>query len=821
MFLVWTCSIILSSNSFAQISYGGERAPASFETATKNLDEEEKNPSEETVRREPTAVPIQKWQINSESKTVVKKVRSWLKRNKNIQPSEIGSLIQKKLKTDRYLTVRVDVNQSDYVINISNVKKYLILLEGNSALSQRLIKSSIDLDNLISSEESIRDDLILRIKQTYMKNGYNDINIKVEDKYFKDTGVQRFVFQIDEGLAYSFNKITINGSFSKNRKYYINFLRNRSSQLIKSGKFSKSDIENGLNNLIIHLKNLGYLEASYSGLRIDKDPHSKNKVHVYFDLYEGQPVRVQDIIFEGNKNVDSEWLSVLLGFKENDILDFYKLEEGIKQVYDYYLSTGYLEVEINPLKKDFVKLDLEKRRADIVVELIESDKVVVGEIDVIGLTKTQRYVVENTINFEVGDVLTVEKIATSRNRLNLGGLFSGVDIRFDEKLEGARKIVVEVEEKPPGVFQLGFGARFNQRALSLKGYTGVLYKNLGGTARALNTRLELQSRLNEHAYPEHRAFISYYEPFLFSKLLRGRVSVDSSENIFEISGPRVTLFRSMGVRFMLENNFNRNVRTSLTLFGIDFNKEYEINKLFEIREQVGYVGANLQLDYRNDFLLPTKGHYSNFSAELGLPKLGTKIVADNPNTPDPTEPNKESPVTYIRTESGFTKYSPLHPRLVWVNTVRGGWLRNMSEDTNRFPKSRAFFLGGSSTIRGFDPSDGVNERIPSNVDLNLQINTSARGGDVMKISDNSYFYLFKTEFRFPIFNELWGAIFYDGGSVLIDGVDFKDPYRDSSGFGIRWNTPIGAVTVDVGFKLDRDKSRGESLERIHINIGTF
>lgn len=775
---VWIFSIILSSNSIA------------------------------------AEIPQKKsWSVTSDSPTVARKVKSILRKNKDLSISEIEPIIQKRLKSDRYLTTKIAIDSENNTLELSGTRKYLILFEGNQALNNLRIKSSIDLDNLISSEATIKDDLTLRIRQAYTKSGYNDVVIKVDEELFETKNIMRYVFKIDEGLVYSFDKITVSGTFSKNKKFYTNFLRTKSSKLVKSGKFSKPDIENGLNNLIIHLKNLGYLEASYTGLRIQKVPGSRNKVHVFFDLHEGQPVRVQNIRFVGNKSIDSEWLKVLLGFDENQVLNFYDLEKGINQIYEYYLATGFLEVQINPESKDYVDLNLEKRRADIVVEIVESDKVVVGEVAIEGLSKTHEYVVRNIISFEVGDVLTIEKINTSRSRLNILGLFSKVDIKFDESLEDARRIVIEVEEKAPGMFQLGFGARFNQRALSLRGYTGVLYRNLGGTARAVNTRVELQSRINQQAYLEHRAFVSYYEPFIFSKHIRGRVSLDSSENIFEITSRRITLFRSLGLDFVLENNFNRHVRAQWTVLGIDFNKEFSVvssgPRPGEIREQIGFFGPQVQFDYRNSLLLPTKGYYANMQAELGLPGLGTRIIGQGQN----------DEVKYARTEAWYTQYSSLNAGLVWVNTVRGGWLKNLSAGTNSFPKTRAFFLGGTSTIRGFDPSDGENERIPSDIDLGT--NTSARAGEILAIPDNSYYYLIKTEFRFPLVNEFWGALFYDGGSVLIDQISQKDPYRDAAGVGLRWNTPIGAVTIDLGFKLDRDRSRNEAPGRVHINIGTF
>ena len=777
MFGVWIFSIILSLGSFA-LAENSEK----------------------------------KWRVSSESKTFSRKISKLVKDNKRLNKNDLKNLILKRLKSDRYLTAKLVFDEDNNRIIFTEINKYLIIIEGNEAIFTQEIKSRIDLDNLISSEATIIDDLKLRIKNLYNDNGYNDVDINIDEVKFPGRSLVRLVIKIDEGPIYSFKKIYLNGSFSKKKKFYINYLRSKSSSLIKSGKFSKLDLENGLDNLITHLKNLGYLEATYSGLRVERAKGSKNRVIVFFDLYEGQPTRVRDIRFIGNKDVDAEWLSVLLGFKDGERMNFYELEKGVNRIYDYYLSTGYLEVKINPEQKDFVVLNSEKRSSEITVEIDESDKVIVGDIKIDGLENTKAYVVKNIVDFEVGDVLTISKIKASKRKLNLSGIFSKVDIQFDDKMADgiARSVTVQIEEKKPGVVQLGLGARFNQQALSLRGYAGVLYKNLGGTARALNTRLELQSRLNRQAYPEHRAFISYYEPFVIDKNVRGRISVDSSENIFEIRESTVTLFRSLGFNFIIEDNFNQHIKASWILLGINFNKEFEINDLNpEIREQIGFFGPTFQLDYRNNPFVPTKGYFFRSQAEYGSPKLSSKIIAKDLSTD----------VEYLRAESTYTRYSPLSTSLILVNTLRGGWIQNLSSGTDRFPKSRAFFLGGSSTIRGFDPSDGVNERIPS--DRDLGVDTSARGGDVLSIPKNSYFYLLKTEFRFPIFNEFWASLFYDGGSVIIDQISQKDPYRDAAGIGIRYNTPIGALTVDFGFKLDQDKSRGESLERIHINIGTF
>jgi outer membrane translocation and assembly module TamA len=53
--------------------------------------------------------------------------------------------------------------------------------------------------------------------------------------------------------------------------------------------------------------------------------------------------------------------------------------------------------------------------------------------------------------------------------------------------------------------------------------------------------------------------------------------------------------------------------------------------------------------------------------------------------------------------------------------------------------------------------------------------------------------------------------------------DFSLPfgYRDSTGFAIRYNTPVGPLSLEMGWKLNMDGARGEGPYHIDVAIGTF
>jgi outer membrane protein insertion porin family len=126
---------------------------------------------------------------------------------------------------------------------------------------------------------------------------------------------------------------------------------------------------------------------------------------------------------------------------------------------------------------------------------------------------------------------------------------------------------------------------------------------------------------------------------------------------------------------------------------------------------------------------------------------------------------------------------------------------NMLPD-GEIPNIRSFVLGCRSTLRGYDPGS-----LPPSSNFKNSIVT---------VKTDSYFSLLKTEFRFPIYGNLGGAVFYDAGAVLISPIY---EFRDTAGLGIRYNTPVGPVSLEYGQKLRRvgDEAPG----RFHFSIGVF
>jgi len=398
------------------------------------------------------------------------------------------------------------------------------------------------------------------------------------------------------------------------------------------------------------------------------------------------------------------------------------------------------------------------------------------------------------------------------------GLFSKVDVHTLEENTSVsdRTVLVSVTDRDPGVLRFGGGVN-SERDFSVKAFSNLSYNNLGGSARALSGRVELGDNVAHVNYLESDISAGYLEPFLFDSLTRGRVNITRSQHVFEYSQDadftQITL--SNILTFNLEHDFNRHFRGTWRVWQYEEREDYEINGHCLTGDTTQYcppdllyvntLGPTLDIDYRDNVFNPSKGSLTTISAEYADPFLGSS-----------------NGVWFLRSEIKESFYIPLKKdskRWVWANQERFGYLTNFSSAFNSgVPVSHAFFLGGIDTVRGFDYSED-NERIPPG---NLM---PVIEGNQLLVKSDSFYYMLKTELRFPIVGEHGGVIFYDGGAVYVSGYNFPRPYRDSIGIGYRYNTPVGPVSLDIAFKINPIENQTtqvfEAPYRIHFSIGSF
>ena len=180
-------------------------------------------------------------------------------------------------------------------------------------------------------------------------------------------------------------------------------------------------------------------------------------------------------------------------------------------------------------------------------------------------------------------------------------------------------------------------------------------------------------------------------------------------------------------------------------------------------------------DKRNNRLQPTKG---------SLLRLGIEQTA----------PIGSGSILFNRIRGNYSKYIPF--KLIKFSDGPQALAFNIQAGTviGDLPPFEAFVIGGSNSVRGFAEGEVGNGR--------------------------SYFQA-TTEYRFPIFRIVGGALFFDYGTLL--GTDADVPGEPSLirnlpgggfgyGIGVRVQSPLGPIRVDYAINDDSDT-------RIHFGIG--
>jgi translocation and assembly module TamA len=114
------------------------------------------------------------------------------------------------------------------------------------------------------------------------------------------------------------------------------------------------------------------------------------------------------------------------------------------------------------------------------------------------------------------------------------------------------------------------------------------------------------------------------------------------------------------------------------------------------------------------------------------------------------------------------------------------------DDFSLMPSSHRFFAGGDTSVRGYDYK---------------QLGPVGSNGDVV---GGRYLLVGSAEVDYLVAESWRVAAFYDAGNALDS---LSEPLKNGAGVGVRWQSPIGPVRLDLAKPLD------DSGFRIHFTLG--
>lgn len=539
-----------------------------------------------------------------------------------------------------------------------------------------------------------------------------------------------------------------------------------------------------------------YADRGFPDARVAVDLRfnsSQDQVDVTLTIDEGRPITVASVEFRGFDAVPADHLD---GLRRQLPLVPGEPRDRQQVIAAHELSVNELRDHGYPYARVATDEDdgPDGRAAAIVFRAEPGPLAHFGPVEIAGNTSVGRRIIERQLTFKPGDLYRRSLVQNSQRRLYALELFQFVNIEtLDPAAQQAEvKTRVTVAEGRHQRVNFGVGYGTEEKARVDGEYHHL---NFLGGARAAGAHARWSSL-------DRGVRLDVNQPYVFTPALslggeaqRWYTFTPAYESV--ITGAKATLMRrranafSWSVFVSSERNgssINPDVLNDPTLYadlialGLDPTTGRQEGTL-------GALGFDLQRSTADNLLNAHRGYQVAFHAEQAGGFL--------PGT-----------FSYHALSADGRHYLSLGPRVVLANRAQLGAINAAGNDATQVPFSKKYFLGGATTIRGWG-----------------RYEVSPLGGSGLPIGGNSMLAL-SSEARVSLGGSLGAVLFLDAGNVWAG--DFQIKTRDlryAVGPGLRYQTPIGPVRVDVGYQLNPidgllvDGSPQARRWRIHFSIG--
>lgn len=536
--------------------------------------------------------------------------------------------------------------------------------------------------------------------------------------------------------------------------------------------FKEGDLERDVGRLKAYYREQGFF---HTRITPDLEINEKRQVTVRLQIEEGPWVKVTAINLQAaatERPLDLRELEDKRPLKTGERLVTANYED-LKRLYlNHLLNSGYAHAVVEG--KVYVNEKLNTAKIDLVIT--PGVFSYFGKVTVTGNRETPDYLVLRKLAFKKGEVFNFDKIYETQRNLYQLDLFSSAAVvpeRVDHK-ERNIPIAIKLQEKKKRAVKFGVGYG-DEDKLRLRGTLRL--RNLGGGGRTFDLEGKYSSidSYFTSTFTNPQLWASYLDLIVAGggKLLR----YPSFDDTVLFVQARLERQLPWKFRVFLGHLLQYDRPTD-----IPFSTELAFAEPQERRFRTSMVFTGLRQDTTDNELNPSRGGLLSAVGEVSPDFLGADLK-------------------FARTVMEARRYLNLwEKKLILAGRIKLG-LMGPIQDTREIPLFRHFFAGGYNSVRGYrlyylGPRDG--DQLPV-------------GGNALVEGSG--------ELRFPIYKELRGVVFLDFGNVYpqIGNLDLGQ-LKYAAGAGLRYQTPIGPVGIDVGVPLN-PIDPGRDTIQVHFTIG--
>ena len=803
------------------------------------------------VEAGPRAV-VRRWPITGESPVFHNAIRTRLGLRDDRMPYDGPVILQRladyeaDLRQRGYYEARLlhEVERlSDTEVDVQLVvrrgPRIAVTFAGDEVPAARL-EDLVPVAREASVDEDLLEDADQRIAAHLQGLGYRDAVVTHTRE--GDVDELSIVFRVTRGRLYRVDDVVVRGNEAVADETI------RSIAGVAPGEpLVVREIDAGLAAIEEYYSRLGFATvlAVHSSSRAASDAAGDTvEQTVEITIDEGARTTIGAVEFDGTSTRSPAVLQQVVESRRGDAYYGPQVERDRNALLEHYLNDGYEQARV-AVDARFAD-DLST--VDLVFRIAEGPQVLVDHVLVVGNRQVDAATIRGEVTLTPGQPLGLDDVAETRRRLNALGMFRRLDIReFSHGRVDRRDVIIEVEEAAATRLAYGGGFEVSQRLrrefraagspaverieFAPRGSFEIGRRNLWGRNRSLDLFTRVSFRRKNAPLPpvpmksgalgfnEYRVLATYREPRAIGRdwdvLVSGFVeqAIRPGFDLFS-RGVTAQLTRSSGpatgtaVGYRLGNNDTSNR---------ELNREDEniVDRLFP-NVRLSSFTASQVLDTRDDPVDPTRGLLVTLESEVAARTLGSEVGFSK---------SFFSGSVYRRV--------PAVPRIVMAAGARLGvaWgfpqrldavatpavgPRPMSSAL-ALPISERFVAGGNTTVRGFALDRLGNPRTQTGGTIDQD--GFPQGGNAVVILNN--------ELRVRVTSTIGVVTFIDAGNVY-DRVEHVSlgRIRSGAGFGVRYNSPVGPLGFDIGFKLgerhffgDETSPHQEQLWALHFSFG--
>ena len=537
----------------------------------------------------------------------------------------------------------------------------------------------------------------------------------------------------------------------------------------------------GLNNGVAHMDQLeydafrakdvymrnGYLDAKVDEplMRVDNGSYLAN---ISYQVNEGEEYRINSVDIYGLVDqIDKNELLGELNLIDGKVFNIQKLRKDIALIQEKVANLGYAYAKVVPNFKQ----NRENHTVDVQFLVRPGNKVTINDVIISGNYSTKDRVIRRDIFLAPGDLFNLTDLKDSKSALGRRGYFEKIDIEQQRVDANRINLLVKVKETATGSIQAGGGYGSYQHLML---NASLSDRNIfgSGISSSLSFDLSKVSRNYSFSINNPRVFDSEYS--LGMNIYNSEYDFPTYQHdTFGVGtniGKQLTRNLYGYVGYSYSNNNIDTIDTTTAL----------VSRVFS-NEDLSYVKSTfnigLSYDSTDDYFVPRKGII--LGGSLGYSGVG----------------GDEKFLAYT---GRFGAYYGMEDIIDYDLIFRYKVRANMIQDQGHISGPEKLFLGGVSSVRGYQPytispSDyGVND--------NGETTRTIKGGKKSLVNT--------VEASIPLSNaaKMRLAFFADYG--MIGENSFDEIRRAGYGVSLEWYSPMGPINLVFA----RAKNAGE-LER--------